>query len=76
MFERYGVWVLALGALSILAGWIWLTIRAFGEKFWWGLGTLLFAPIGAIFACFHWKREPTRFSHLDRLCGGDWHLYR
>lgn len=56
MFERYGVWVLALGALSILAGWIWLTIRAFGEKFWWGLGTLLFAPIGAIFACFHWKR--------------------
>lgn len=56
MFERYGVWILALGALSILAGWIWLTIRAFGERFWWGLGTLVFAPIGAVFACFHWKR--------------------
>lgn len=56
MFERYGVWVLALGALTMFAAWVWLTIRAFGEKFWWGLGTLLFAPLGLLFACFHWKR--------------------
>lgn len=56
MFERYGAWVLALGALTIVAAWIWLTIRAFREKFWWGLATLLFAPVGLLFACFHWKR--------------------
>jgi hypothetical protein len=56
MFERYGVWILALGALMMFAAWIWMVIRAFGEQLWWGLGTLLFAPLGFLFACFHWKR--------------------
>ncbi len=55
-FEKYGVWILGIGAILMLASWIWLTIRAFGEKFWWGLGTLMFAPLGFIFAAFHWKQ--------------------
>lgn len=55
-FEKYGVWILAAGAITMLVGWIWLTLRAFGERLWWGLGCLLFPPACFVFAPLHWKR--------------------
>ena len=48
---------------------------SFGEKFWWGLGTLLFVNWGNIRLLSFEAHKPTRFSHLDRLCGGDWHIW-
>lgn len=56
MFEKYGVWILALGAILLVAGWFWLVIRAFREKFWWGLGCLFFPPAAMVFIPKHWKR--------------------
>ncbi len=39
-------------ALAVLA-WIWLLVRAFREHQRWGLGTLVFPPLGFIFAGRH-----------------------
>lgn len=61
MPERYGVALLAIGAILMLFGWAWLTIRAFRERVWWGIGCLLFPPALIGFAYKHWNRsaQPT-----------------
>lgn len=56
MFEKYGIWLLALGALSVFVGWIWLTYRAFKTRWTWGLGCLLFPPLCLLFAPLHWAK--------------------
>jgi hypothetical protein len=62
MFEKYGVWILAIGAVLMLAGWLWLVIRAFRERIWWGLGCLFFPPAAVAFIPMHWKRGAAPFG--------------
>ena len=46
-----------LGGLLLAAvAWIWLVSRAFRERRGWGLGSLLFPPVGFVFAHRHPKR--------------------
>ena len=45
-------------ALALLA-WIWLLIRAFKQHRRWGLGTLVFPPVGVVFAGRHPRRGGT-----------------
>ena len=40
---------LALAALA----WVWLIMRAFQEKVWWGLASLLLPPVALVFALRH-----------------------
>ena len=40
----------------MFAGWAWLTIRAFRERFSWGMGCFLFPPAFIAFAVMYWKR--------------------
>jgi hypothetical protein len=56
--------IMEANALSLLCGglavaaiaWIWLLVRAFEEKFWWGLAALLLPPVALFFALRHSQR--------------------
>ena len=48
-------------ALALLA-WIWLLVRAFRQDRRWGLGALVFPPVGAIFAGRHPRRGGIPFG--------------
>jgi hypothetical protein len=48
-------------ALALLA-WIWLLVRAFKQDRRWGLGALVFPPVGAIFAGRHPRRGGIPFA--------------
>jgi hypothetical protein len=53
-------------ALALLA-WIWLLVRAFGQHRRWGLGALVFPPVGAIFAGRHPRRGGIPFG-ITLIC--------
>jgi hypothetical protein len=53
MMEAFAL-TLLLGGLAIAAlAWIWLLVRAFQEKVWWGLPGLFLPPVALIFALRH-----------------------
>lgn len=56
MLERYGFYVLILGALLGAIGWIWLLIRSFRERTLWGVALLLFPPAVFLFLCRHFRK--------------------
>ena len=51
--EAYAI-ALLYGGLALAAlAWIWLIVRAFQERFWWGLGSLFLPPLALVFALYH-----------------------
>jgi hypothetical protein len=46
--------LIVLGVFAWLVGWVWLLVAAFVESVPWGVGTLLFSPIGLIFGVLQW----------------------
>ena len=53
--------LLFLGGIAAPVGWVWLLISAFAESVPWGVGTLLFPPIGLVFSFLTWPeyKAPT-----------------
>jgi hypothetical protein len=56
MLEQYALYVFALGALVGVIGFVWLVVRAFRQRVWWGLAVLLVPPVGLVFACMHFRK--------------------
>ncbi|HKB03955.1 MAG TPA: hypothetical protein VKD90_17160 [Gemmataceae bacterium] len=56
MSESVGFAILIGGAAVIAIGFLWLVRRAFGTSAWWGVGVLLVAPLGLVYAAIHRRR--------------------
>ncbi len=56
MSETVGFAILAAGAAVAAAGFLWLVVRAFRTRVWWGLGVFLVPPVGLAFAAVHRRR--------------------
>lgn len=55
--EQTGVLILAVGLGLVAIGYLWLVVRAFGTRLWWGLVAFLLAPVGGIvYALVHARR--------------------
>ncbi len=44
------------GAVVAATAWIWLIVRAFRQRWAWGLATLILPPVGLVFAARHPRR--------------------
>jgi hypothetical protein len=53
MLERYAIYIVALGALLGVVGYIWLIVRAFRSKWTWGIGLIVFPPVALFFVWRH-----------------------
>ena len=51
--EAYAISLLYGGLVLAALAWIWLIVRAFQEKVWWGLASLLLPPLALVFALRH-----------------------
>jgi hypothetical protein len=51
--ETYAVSLLYGGLALAALAWIWLIVRAFQEKVWWGLASVLLPPLALVFALRH-----------------------
>ena len=47
--------LLILGGILSFVGGIWLLVVAFQTSVWWGLGSLLIAPVSLVFTILHWQ---------------------
>jgi hypothetical protein len=56
MLERYGAYAILAGALILVFSWLWLLVRGFRVRFWWGLGLLLFPPLVLLFLLRHGRK--------------------
>jgi hypothetical protein len=56
MLEKYSLYVMAAGMLLGIAGYVWLIIRAFQQRRWWGVALIIFPPAALIFICGHFRR--------------------
>jgi LysM repeat protein len=57
-----GVGLLVLAGIVSLAGFILFAAAAFGEGFWWGVGTLLpIHPVWLVFLCRFWDKAKKGF---------------
>jgi hypothetical protein len=56
MSETVGFAILVAGAVVAAVGFLWLVVRAFRTSTLWGLGVLVFAPAGLVFAAIHRRR--------------------
>jgi hypothetical protein len=56
MLEKYAFYVLALGALLGVVGYVWLLVVAFRQRALWGIALLLFPPSAVIFIVRHTRR--------------------
>jgi hypothetical protein len=56
MLEKYGFYVLAAGVAVVAIGWLWLLVRAFRQRFLWGLGVLVVPPLALVFVKKHWRK--------------------
>jgi hypothetical protein len=45
LFESYAVYILLGGLLLVVIGYIWLIVRGFHTRWFWGLGLIFLAPI-------------------------------
>lgn len=50
-----GLVLVIIGLLIAVVGGIWFLVVAFQESVLWGLGCLLFGPIGLVFLIMHWQ---------------------
>ena len=64
IMETYGI-ALLYGGLALAAlGWVWLIMRAFQEKVWWGLASLLVPPVALVSRSYAMhKKRSLRWSH-------------
>ncbi len=53
--EQTLVLIVALGMLLVLIGFIGLVLAAFRERAAWGIGVLVFPPLGLLFPIRHWR---------------------
>ena len=53
IMEAYALDLLFGGLAVAGLAWIWLIVRAFQQKVWWGLGSLVFPPLALLFALRH-----------------------
>jgi len=56
MLETYSLYVIAAGALLGIAGYIWLVVRAFHYRRWWGVALIVLPPAALIFIGFHFRK--------------------
>lgn len=56
MPEQYGFWLVVVGLLLAAAGWLWLLVAAFRQRWYWGLGILLLPPVALLFIAEHFRR--------------------
>jgi Leucine-rich repeat (LRR) protein len=56
MAEKYGFFLLLVGAALSLAALVWLMARAFRTHVAWGLGCLLFPPLAIVFSGLHFRK--------------------
>jgi hypothetical protein len=56
MVEQYAFPVLVVGATLGLIGFLWLVVRAFRTRVWWGLGCLLFPPLAIVFGATQFRK--------------------
>src|SRR5262245_53974337 len=56
MLEKYGFYLLALGAALIVIAYGWLLIRAFKQHLAWGLSCFLIPPLWLFFFARHWNK--------------------
>jgi Leucine Rich repeat len=54
--EEYLAYVLAAGAVLLLAAWVWLLIAAFRRHPLWGFGCLFVPPLLLVFALCNWRQ--------------------
>jgi hypothetical protein len=66
--EAYAPAVLFGGLAFAAVAWIWLIARAFGQTFWWGLGSLLVPPLALLFALRHAQKAVAPLVLV--VCGG------
>jgi hypothetical protein len=53
IMEAYAIPLLYGGVTVSALAWVWLVLRAYREKVWWGLGSLLLPPLALLFAVRH-----------------------
>jgi hypothetical protein len=56
MLERYAMYVIALGALLGVVGYIWLVVRVFRYRRLWGVGLIVFPPMALLFIWRHFRQ--------------------
>ncbi len=57
-----------LGFVMLVVGCIWFMVVAFGQGFWWGIGTLLIQPVWVVFLVKFWDKA--RSSFITECVGG------
>ncbi len=57
--EAYAITLLYGGLALATLAWIWLIVRAFQAKLWWGLASLLLPPLALVFAMRHAQKAIT-----------------
>jgi hypothetical protein len=55
MLERYAIYIVALGLLLGVIGYIWLMVRAFRSKWTWGVALIVFPPAALLFIWRHFR---------------------
>jgi hypothetical protein len=68
MLEKYGAYAVLAGFLILLVCWLWLIVRAFRVRVWWGIGLLLCPPLVLLFLLWHGRRAAAPL--LGLLLGG------
>jgi hypothetical protein len=57
VLELYGAYLLFAGLAVIAVGYIWLIVRGFHTRWFWGLGLLFFPPLALFFIFRHRRRS-------------------
>ncbi len=55
MYETYGIYALSAGAMLVLLGYLWLLIRTWRLRWWWGLALFVFPPLAVAVMILKWK---------------------
>ena len=67
--EAYALTVLSCGLSIAVLSWIWLLVRAFQQRSWWGVIGVVFPPVALLFARRHPQRaiSPLAFFALGSM---------
>ena len=53
--------LMVLGFIIVTIGSVLFIIAAFSESLLWGIGCLIFGPLGILFLISHWEKAKTPF---------------
>lgn len=56
VLETYAIDLFGGGLAIVALAWVWLIVRAFRQRAWWGFGSLLVPPVALLFALRHPQR--------------------